>query len=233
MKPWIALLGKEISESWTFLALMLGGTILLEGYAALRASEHIGAALLAFIPLWAIVFLIPVRFTHSMSLERRGQTLHLLYSLPFPAFAPVFCKVFALLVFGSLTVCVALAGIHTVYGQVQEVLRFPGFPQVSGEAVAMFSGLGTVVTMVLFLGVAVAVDGLRVSLKRFQWLGTAAFLLAAAIAYLVLLPDGLRLFHSAALLGEGLGRAYFAYSLCFGLSFLGIGLALTEAFGEI
>ena len=233
MKPWIALLGKEISESRAFFALMLGATLLLEGYAVVRSPEHLGAALLAFIPLWMVVFLVPFRLSHTMSLERRGQTHHLLYSLPIPAFSGLLCKVLAQLGAGMAVAGVALAGIHIVYGQLEGTLRFPGFPQVSGEAVTAFSGLGMAATTMLFLGVAVAVEGIRASLSRLRWLAIGSFLLVAFIAYVALMPDGLRLFHSAGLLGEGLGRAYFAYSSFAGLMFLGIGLALTEAFGEV
>jgi len=230
---WLALVHKEVEEQRGFWALLLGGSVLLEAYAAIRVPEHMGAALVAFLPLWGILLLIPFRFAQSMAMERRGQTMHLLHSLPVSLSVPLVSKLAVFLVGGIVTTGVALGGIYLVYGQVESVLRFPGVPQVSGEQVLAFSGLGTMSAMVLLTGVTTASEGVRTSLHRLRWLGAGAFLLGTFLAYVFLLSDGVQVFTAAPIFGDGMGHSFFAYTFSFGLCWGAIGVFLFQRCSEV
>lgn len=228
-----ALLLKELEEHKGFAALLLGGTLLLEAYAVIRLPEHLGGLFVAVLPFWGLLLLVPARFVQSSTLERRGQTHHLLHALPVPRWVPVACKVLALGAIGSAALGVALGSLLVIHGRMQGVLSMPGFPQVDGMSVVGFVGLGTAAGVGLLLGAAVAFEGVRGSVRRYRWLGSAGFLVGAFLAFFLFLPDGLRLFISYPILGTGFGRSFFAYALTCGLISGLFGLVLVEHYSEV
>ncbi len=179
MRVWRALLSKEIRSSQGVLGFLLGATLVLGLYVHLQAIDagtaSGGLGLLA-LP-YAAVFVLPPVLLGSFAEEFRAQTHYQLLSLPVPR---------ALWVLAKYLVVVA-TGI-AVFVLTTALWQLALYRLGRGGAVPtalVWAGIGSLYTAaLLFLtGLATAMAGLKLIIRRFQKLAMVAFFLAVLYAY--------------------------------------------------
>jgi hypothetical protein len=243
-------LGKEIRSAQGVLGFLLGATLVLGLYVHLqvidagRASGGLGLLALPY----AAVFVLPPVLLGSFAEEFRAQTHYQLLSLPVPRALWVLAKYLVVVATG-----IAVFVLTTALWQLA-LYRLDRSDTVA--ATTVWSGVGSVyVAALLFLtGVATAMAGLKLIIRRFQKLAMVAFFLAVLYAYARVVgwvltgwidpvaaslplapgPGAAAALIPFAVMGLGAfpGGALMLATVLFSLLLTGVGVALFEVFAE-
>lgn len=244
MNPWIALYVKELRENRGTFLFLIGGTVALGVYALARGAASgapgsiIGLMMLPFVS----AFIFPFLLLHSFSQEFKGQTHYQLLSLPVSRAAVVLSKVLSVLTAGVVLFGVAMANVHL------NALQYAGsnyWTPFSREPADLWS-LGATfyfTSLLPFLGIATAMAGLKLIVRRFQGLAMVAFLLFSLYLY------GRMMSSMAELVGAAAAQHRFGFgfehsvawpgmlpvmlaTVGFSAAFVGLGILLFERFAE-
>lgn len=199
MKQWWTLIVKEAKASQGSLLFLLGATVALGVYAHLRGitDGHPSGALGLLALPYATVFILPPVLLHSFAEEFKGQTHYQLLSLPVPRAALVLSKYLVVVATGIAVFVLATTSAHLA------MLRLTDQHEVvparyiwQGMAYLYFTAL------LLLTGIATAMAGLKLVVKRFQKLAMIAFFIFSFYVYGRLLAAVLSEFGSCLSGGE-------------------------------
>ena len=280
MNTWKALYMKEIKENRTLFILLVLVTAFLELVAVLSfggapgaspvhwsasaepggvtmSVDHAGGGL-SFHFLWSLVpfsfmLILPFLLVHSFAQEVKGQTHYLLLSLPVSRAQVFAAKAAAVTTLGLVLFALSTAGLVAVFGELRALAAQAGMRSIPFTAmhVSVFTGACYLSAMALMLGMAGGVAGLKLVVRRFAGLASAAFVLGVLYCYFSTLPD---IFHWIDLPGKHemsfwtdpdgdvqvsmnpeflkINLTFFAHSLFVGLASMGIGMWLFEKRAE-
>ena len=249
MKAWKSLYLKEIREHRTLFVLLPLVTAFLEIIAVLSFDD--AQVLPSFHILWSFVpyawlLVLPFLLSHSFAQEMKGQTHYLLLSLPVPRVWIFTAKAAAVATLGIILFTLTSAGLIAVLGELRALaarvadVRISSFTAVD---VLVLNGVAYLSAMSILLGIAGGIAGLRLVVRRFSGLTSAAFAIFVLYWYLRTLPEVLALppilgtyevslgIESASLLSAGPGSIEIdfmlpAYSIAVGLASMGFGMWL-------
>ena len=127
---------------------------------------------------YVVVFILPFMFTHSLAQEIKGQTHYLLLSLPVSRAAVFLCKALVLLGIAVVVYIVATAAAAVVYQRFLDIVD--GYGHLGATRIAvrhLWLLIGEYYFSLFFvlLGTACSITGLRLVVRRFQGLMSAAF----------------------------------------------------------
>ena len=262
MNTWKTLYIKEIKDNRTLFILLPLLTVFL-GLVAVQSfddgqtpSPHF---LWSLVP-YAFLLILPFLLSHSFAQEVKGQTHYLLLSLPVSRTQIFAAKAAAVATLGIVLFALSSAGFiavlgefHALAAQSEEMTVFK-LPPFSGIAVdtLVVSGMVYLSAMAVMMGIAGGTSGLKLVVRRFTGLASAAFVLGVLYLYFSTLPDVLDL---PEVLGtyevtiwsdyDGpnepieispdtieLSFMFVAYSILVGLASMGIGMWLFEKRAE-
>tara|TARA_Y100000588_G_C14177818_1_gene892202 strand:+ start:512 stop:1255 length:744 start_codon:yes stop_codon:yes gene_type:complete len=246
MNAWLALYIKELKDNRGLFLFLLGVPLLLNLYT-LNYLMTTGAfsfnLIFAFSPLASLVVL-PFVLTHSFSQEAKTQTNYLLLSLPVSRTAIVLSKFAAVLSTGIVLYAIATGTVHLIYRTLTPLLAANlgvQLPPAQGWNIWLFSAAGWFTFLLLFLGLASAMAGVRLSVRRFRGLASFAAFIFGLYLYARLMAPVFRtlssLVASPAELANAAGGADYsllllAYSALAGAAFLGAGIWLFDRFAK-
>ncbi len=207
---------------------------------------------------YAFLLILPFVLGHSFAQEVKGQTHYLLLSLPVSRAQIFAAKAAAVATLGIVIFALSSAGLVVVLGElralaarVAEVRVAP----VSAMDILVVSGVFYLSAMALMLGIAGGVAGVKLVVRRFAGLASAAFVIFVLYCYFNMLPEALSLsgmfgtyevpfwIESTAsgattqmvkLKADSIevNFMFFAYSIFVGLAAMGIGMWLFEKRAE-
>ena len=151
--------------------------------------------------LWSLVpfsfiLILPFALGHSFAQEAKGQTHYLLLSLPVSRARIFAAKAAAVATLGLVLFALSSAGLIVVLGELRALAA-----RVAELRVAPFSPMDVLVVvgafylsaMALMLGIAGGAAGVKLAVRRFAGLATAAFVIFVLYCYFSLLPEALSL----------------------------------------
>ena len=213
MNAWKSLYLKEIREHRTLFVLLLLVTAFLEIIAVLSfddaqvlPSPHF---LWSFVP-YAWLLVLPFVLSHSFAQEVKGRTHFLLLSLPVPRAGIFAAKAAMVATLGILLFALTSAGLIAVLGELRALAARVADVRISPFTAAdilVLNGVVYLSAMGIMLGIAGGIAGLRLVVRRFTGLASAAFAIFVLYWYLRTLPAVLSL---PAILGT--------YELSFGIN---------------
>ncbi|MFA6111715.1 MAG: ABC-2 transporter permease [Candidatus Latescibacterota bacterium] len=179
MRQWWTLLVKEAKDSQGSLLFLLGATLALGVYAHFRgiSDGHPSGALGLLALPYATVFILPPVLLHSFAEEFKGQTHYQLLSLPVPRAAVVLSKYLVVVATGAAVFVLASAACYLAYIRVDVGEHVPAWSAWMTSAHIYFSAL------LLLTGIATAMAGLKLVVRRFQKLAMVAFFLVSFYIY--------------------------------------------------
>ena len=223
MNTWKALYIKELKDIRTLFVLLGLVTVFLELVAVLSfggeqsppsvlqwspsaepggvamSMDHHGGFSLHF--LWSLVpfsfiLILPFALGHSFAQEAKGQTHYLLLSLPVSRARIFAAKAAAVASLGLVLFALSSAGLIVVLGELRALAA-----RVAELRVAPFSPMDVLVVvgafylsaMALMLGIAGGAAGVKLAVRRFASLASAAFVIFVLYCYFSLLPEALSL----------------------------------------
>ncbi len=199
MNTWKSLYLKEIKEHRTLFILLPLVTAFLEIIAVLSFDDaqvlpsiHV---LWSFVP-YAWLLVLPFALSHSFTQEVKGQTHYLLLSLPVSRARIFAAKAAAVATLGIILFAMSSAGLFAVLGELRGLadrvaeVRIPLFPALD---VLVLNGVIYLSAMGVMLGIAGGIAGLRLVVRRFSGLASAAFTIFVLYWYLRTLPGVLAL----------------------------------------
>lgn len=239
MNLWYALYVKELKDNRGMFLFLLVATLSLDFYAFARGvvgGEPTPYLALAVVPFVA-VFIFPFVLLHSFAQEFKGQTHYQLLALPVPRAAVVIAKFLAVLTAGIALFVLAAGAVHLIS------LKFTNltgnrFSAYQGSDLWLFAGQFYFTSLLLLMGIATAMAGLKLLIKRFQGLAMTAFLVASLYLYgrvlrvavlgpiFIIMGDMGRAGHLPNLLPVTF------FTVSFSLLFVGLGILLFEWFAE-
>lgn len=241
MKLWYALYVKELKENRNVFLLLLVATLALDLYSYVhgmsdgRPSPSLALALVPFVA----VFVFPFVLLHSFAQEFKGQTHYQLLALPVPRAAVVMAKFLAVLTAGVALFILAMGAMHLISLK-YTILTSDRFTALQGSALWLIAGQLYFTSLLLLMGIATAMAGLKLLVRRFQGLAMTAFLVASLYLYSRVVMSA-----SWGLLGQVLGRPSLltearppdmqvigVITVLFSLLFVGLGMLLFERFAE-
>lgn len=255
MNAWKTLYLKEIREHRTLFILLPLVTAFLEIIAVLSFHEaqvlpspHL---LWSFVP-YAWLFVLPFVLGHSFTQEVKGQTHYLLLSLPVPRAGVFAAKAAMVATLGVILYALTSAGLIAVLGELRALAARAANVSISPFTaldVLVLNGVVYLSAMGILLGIAGGIAGLRLVVRRFTGLASAAFAIFVLYWYLRTLPEVLAL---PAILGTyelSLGIEspgvlsvrpdpievnfmFPAYTIAVGLASMGLGMWLFERQAE-
>ena len=254
MNTWKALYIKEIKDNRTLFVLLPSVTVFLELVAVLSFDD--GQSVPSAHCLWSVVpysfvLILPFLLIHSFAQEVKGQTHYLLLSLPVSRAQVFAAKAAAVTTLGLVLFALSTAGFIAVFSELRALAALAGMQSIPFTAthVSVFTGACYLSAMALMLGMAGGVAGLKLVVRRFAGLASAAFVLGVMYCYFgtlhevfhwINLPDqelswsnsdsGVQVSMSPEFLKVNL--AFFAHSLIVGLASMGIGMWLFEKRAE-
>ena len=255
MNAWKSLYLKEIREHRTLFILLPLVTAFLEIIAVLSfhearvlSSPHF---LWSFVP-YAWLLVLPFVLGHSFTQEVKGQTHYLLLSLPVPRTSVFAAKAAMVATLGIILYALTSAGLIAVLGELRALAA-----RVANVSISPFSALDVLVlngvvylsAMGILLGIAGGIAGLRLVVRRFTGLASAAFAIFVLYWYLYSLPEVLALpailgtyelslgIESPGVLSVGpdpieVNFMFPAYTIAVGLASMGLGMWLFERQAE-
>ena len=261
MNTWKTLYIKEIKDNRTLFILLPLVTVFLELVAVLSFDDLRVAPsphfLWSFVP-YAFLLILPFVLSHSFAQEVKGQTHYLLLSLPVSRTQIFAAKAATVATLGIVLFVLSSAGFITVLGELHALaaqhdlqLRLPPFSDIAVD-ILVISGVFYLSAMAVMLGIAGGAAGLKLVVRRFGGLASAAFAIFVLYCYFSILPDVLALpelfgtyevpfwIESTA---QGLqvdmdsesiklSFMFLAYSVFVGLAAMGIGMWLFEKRAE-
>ena len=255
MNAWKSLYLKEIREHRTLFILLPLVPAFLEIIAVLSFDDaqvlpsiHF---LWSFVP-YAWLLVLPFVLSHSFSQEVKGQTHYLLLSLPVPRARVFAAKAAMVATLGLLLFALTSAGLVAVLGELRALaarvadVRISPFTAVD---VLVLNGVVYLSAMGILLGISGGIAGLRLVVRRFSGLASAAFAIFVLYWYLRTLPEVLALppflgtyelsfgIESGSMLNVGpdsieIDFMFPAYSIAVGLASMGFGMWLFEKRAE-
>lgn len=257
MNAWKSLYLKEIKEHRTLFILLPLVTAFLEIIAVLSFDDdqilpsiHV---IWSFVP-YAWLLVLPFLLSHSFANEVKGRTHYLLLSLPVSRTRIFAAKAAAVATLGIILFALISTGLIAVFSQLRAVASRAVEIHTSSFSpldVLVLNGVVYLSAMVVLLGIAGGIAGLKLVVRRFSGLASAAFTIFVLYWYLRTLPEVLALpailgtyelslgFGNAAGMPISLGPDYIeinfmipAYSIAVGLASMGFGMWLFEKRGE-
>lgn len=245
MNPWLALYVKELRENQGTFLFLLVGTLALDVYGYVRGVSNgiPGPALaLAFVP-YAAVFILPFVLLHSFAQEFKGQTHYQLLALPVPRAAVVAAKYLAVLTAGVAVFALATGAVHLISLEFTR-LTSDKFSQYQGGDLWLLLGGLYFTSLLLLTGIATAMAGLKLVVRRFQRVAMTAFLVFSLFLYARVLVPALAFlgpaFEHHVEITDGMGSVVrlpnlmpvTLFTALFSLLFVGLGILLFERFAE-
>ncbi|MBI2501757.1 MAG: ABC transporter permease [Candidatus Latescibacteria bacterium] len=248
MNLWYALYLKELKENKNVFLLLLVATLALDLYSYVhlmddgRPSPSLGLALVPFVS----VFIFPFVLLHSFAQEFKGQTHYQLLALPVPRAAVVMGKFLAVLTAGVALFVLAMGAVHLISLEYTTLIR-DRFSAFQGSALWLFAGQFYFTSLLLMMGIATAMAGLKLLVRRFQSLAMTLFLVASLYLYGRVLGAFLELmkghFEHTAPFADPSGAIAMHFlptlmlpvtvlTVLFSLLFVGLGILLFERFAE-
>ena len=256
MNAWKSLYLKEVREYRTLFILVPLLTAFLEFVAVLSFDDdqilpsiHV---IWCFVP-YAWLLVLPFLLSHSFTLEVKGQTHYLLLSLPVSRARIFAAKAAMAATLGIILFALTSAGLLAVLGELRSLAARAAdvrISPISALDVLVLNGVVYLSAMGMLLGIAGGIAGLRLVVRRFTGLASAAFAIFVLYWYLHTLPHILAL---PAILGTyelslGIESAtgmlhvrpdsvdvnfmFPAYSIAVGLASMGFGMWLFEKRAE-
>lgn len=239
MNLWYALYVKELKENRNVFLLLLVATLVLDLYSYV----HFMSGALALVP-FVSVFIFPFVLLHSFAQEFKGQTHYQLLALPVPRAAVVMAKFLAVLTAGVVLFILAMGAVHLIS---LKYISLTGdrFTALQGSDLWLFAGQFYFTSLLLLMGIATAMAGLKLLVRRFQGLAMTAFLVASLYLYgrvlATLLEPLSRLFEPKLPFADPSGAIPYLHTamlpvalltVLFSLLFVGLGILLFERFAE-
>lgn len=223
MNTWNALYLKELKDIRTLFILLALVTVFLEVVAVLSftgeqsppsikwptSTEPGGVAMSSddlegmpsFHFLWSLVpysflLILPFLLGHSFAQEVKGQTHYQLLSLPVSRARIFAAKAAAVATLGIVIFALGSAGLIVVLGELLALAaRVPGvrISPFSAMDVLVVSGVVYFSAMALMLGIGGGAAGVKLVVRRFAGLASAAFVIFVLYCYFSLLPEVLSL----------------------------------------
>lgn len=194
MSTWQTLYIKEIKEHRTLFILLPLVTAFLELVAVLSFDDEQGLSphfLWSVVP-YAFLLILPFLLVHSFAQEVKGQTHYLLLSLPVSRARIFAAKAAAVATLGLVLGALSTAGLIAVVGQLQalaaRVMTLSMAPFTATDLLVV-SGSLYLSALAVMLGMAGGVAGLKLVVRRFAGLATAAFVLGVLYCYFRALPE--------------------------------------------
>ena len=250
MNLWKVLYIKELKDNRNTFLFLVVATLVLDLYAYARGvvdGKPTPYLILALVPFVA-VFIFPFVLLHSFSQEFKGQTHYQLLALPVPRAAVVMAKFLAVFSAGVAVFVLAMGAVHLISldytGLTRDRYLYGRFTALQGSAMWWSAGQCYFVSLLLLMGVATAMAGLKLVIKRIQRLGMAAFLVASLYLYGRMLASFIeplsRLFGRQVPFADSSGATGYLstmlsiefFTVLFSLLLLGLGLLLFERFAE-
>ena len=256
MNTWKTLYIKEIKDNRTLFVLLPLVTVFLELVAVLSFDDGQSVPSPHF--LWSVVpysfvLILPFVLVHSFAQEVKGQTHYLLLSLPVSRAQVFAAKAAAVITLGLVLFTLSTAGLIAVFSELRALAALAGMDMQSISFTAMhvsvFTGACYLSAMALMLGMAGGIAGLKLVMRRFAGLASAAFVLGVLYCYFSTLPEvfgWINLPDNSVLWSNSdsdvqvsmnpeflkINFTFFAHSLFFGLASMGIGMWLFEKRAE-
>ena len=239
MNLWYVLYVKELKDNRGTFLFLLAATLVLDSYAYTRGmvdgqpTPYLALALVPFVT----VFVFPFVLLHSFAQEFKGQTHYQLLALPVPRAAVVAAKFLAVLTAGVALFVLAMGAVHLVSLD-YTILTRGRFSAYRASDLWLFAGQFYFTSLLLLMGIATAMAGLKLLIKRFQGLAMTAFLVASLYLYgqvlrvavlgpiFIIMGDMGRAGHLSSLFPVTF------FSVLFSLLFVGLGILLFERFAE-
>jgi ABC-type transport system involved in multi-copper enzyme maturation permease subunit len=242
-----ALYIKELKDNRSIFLFVLIAALALHAYGYTRAIDGILPTpyiALAFLPVVAI-FVLPFLLVHAFSQEFKGQTHFQLLSLPVSRAAIVIAKFLAVLSLGVLLYVLATGTMHLLYIKLMG-LSVPGVHMfgIAGADLWLVVGQWYFGILLLLMGIATAMSGLKLIVRRFQNFVMTIFFLGSLYLYghlLAHVSEPLNLLSSHNIeITTGVGgqqqvplfQSGLLFTLLFSLLFVGLGIFLYERFAE-
>ena len=194
MNTWKALYIKEIKDNRTLFVLLPSVTVFLELVAVLSFDD--GQSVPSAHCLWSVVpysfvLILPFLLIHSFAQEVKGQTHYLLLSLPVSRAQVFATKAAAVTTLGLVLFALSTAGLIAVFSELRALAALAGMQSIPFTAMhlAVFTGACYLSAMALMLGMAGGVAGLKLVVRRFAGLASAAFVLGVLYCYFSTLPE--------------------------------------------
>jgi ABC-type transport system involved in multi-copper enzyme maturation permease subunit len=233
MSPWQALYLKELQDNRNLFLFLLAVTLGLDLYSYFHGASDgrpSPALVLALLP-YASVFVLPFILVYAFSQEFKAQTHYQLLALPVSRAGIVVGKFLAVLTAGVAVFVLATGTVHLLFLSLRGMTP-PGF---QGGDLWLIVGCCYFSSLLLLLGIASAMAGLKLVVRRFQGLFKTVFLVASLYLYGRALASFLepldRLFHHEAAGIHSLLPVFLLTAL-FSLLLLGLSVALFERFAE-
>ena len=222
MNTWNALYLKELKDIRTLFILLALVTVFLELVAVLSftgeqsppsvqwptstepggaamSMDHHGGPSLHF--LWSLVpfsfiLILPFALGHSFAQEAKGQTHYLLLSLPVSRARIFSAKAAAVATLGIVIFALSSAGLIVVLGELRALAGRVAEVRISpftAMDVLVVIGMFYLSAMALMLGIAGGAAGVKLVVRRFASLASAAFVIFVLYCYFSLLPEALSL----------------------------------------
>jgi len=241
-----ALYIKELKDNRSIFLFVLVAALALHAYGYTRAVDGILPTpyiALALLPVVA-VFVLPFLLVHTFSQEFKGQTHFQLLSLPVSRAAIVMAKFLAVLSLGALLCVLATGTMHLLYvkwvGRLSPGMFMAG---LAGGDLWMIAGQWYFGILLLLMGIATAMSGLKLIVRRFQNFAMAVFFLGSLYLYIRLLAEifALKILSSHNIeITTGFGGPQtvllflpsLLFTVLFSFFFVGLGIFLYERFAE-
>lgn len=247
MNAFKALYIKELKDNRSIFLFVLTAALALHAYGYTRAVDGMLPTpyiALALLPVVA-VFVLPFLLIHAFSQEFKGQTHFQLLALPVSRGAIVIAKFLAVLSLGALLYLLATGTIHLLYVKLTG-LSAPGvyMPGLAGSDLWLIVGQWYFGILLLLMGIATAMSGLKLIVRRFQNFAMALFFLGSLYLYgrllaRVFVPLNLLSSHNIEVTtGSGgleqvpLFLPSLLFTVLFSFLFVGLGILLYERFAE-
>ena len=210
--------------------------------------------------LWSVVpygvlLILPFILSHSFAQEVKGQTHYLLLSLPVSRTQIFAAKAAAVATLGIVLFALSSAGLITIVIELREFaervaeIRIAPFTAVD---ILVLSGTFYLSALAVMLGIAGGIVGMKLVVRRFTGLASAAFAIFVLYCYFSMLPEVLSLPEifgtyevpfwidstaPGAQVDMGsesieISFTFLAYSIFVGLASMGIGMWLFEKRAE-
>ena len=208
MNTWKTLYIKEIKDNRTLFLVLVAMTVFLEVVAvwSLGSSIDMWAPDIqgeSFSPhfMWSVVpygvlLILPFLLSHSFVQEVKGQTHYLLLSLPVSRTQIFAAKAAAVATLGIVLFALSSIGFITVVGELHEFatrVANVSIAPLTATDILVISGVFYLSAMAVLLGIASGVAGLRLVVRRFAGLASAAFAIFVLYCYFSMLPEVLSL----------------------------------------
>ena len=218
MNTWNALYLKELKDIRTLFVLLGLVTVFLELVAVLSfggeqsppsiqwspsaepggaamSMDHHGGPSLHF--LWSLVpfsfiLILPFALGHSFAQEVKGQTHYQLLSLPVSRARIFAAKAAAVATLGLVLFALSSAGLIVVLGELRALAGRVAEVRISpftAMDVLVVIGMFYLSAMALMLGIAGGAAGVKLVVRRFAGLASAAFVISVLYCYFSLLPE--------------------------------------------